>query len=136
MDQLHKLKDYLPASVLERKNILPVVSIASAASIFFASYRFFSSDQEIKTKYKKIPMPGSNYPYVGHIWSLGELPGMTIMKWHNELGPLINLKMGVKNWVLVDDPILAQKIFVSNGVKTSFRSRNVFTYDHYSKDGM
>ncbi|GAA5808616.1 hypothetical protein MFLAVUS_002008 [Mucor flavus] len=81
-------------------------------------------------------MPGSNYPYVGHIWSLGELPGMTIMKWHNELGPLINLKMGVKNWVLVDDPILAQKIFVSNGVKTSFRSRNVFTYDHYSKGGM
>ncbi|KAI8090424.1 cytochrome P450 [Thamnidium elegans] len=136
MDQLNKLRGYLPVSTLERKELLPIVSIAAAASIFFASRRFFSSGQNNKRECKKIPIPGSRYPYVGHMWSLGEVPGRTIRKWHNELGPIINLKMGIRNWFMVDDPVLAQKIFVTNGAKTSFRAHHVFSYDHYSMGGM
>ncbi|KAG2237331.1 hypothetical protein INT48_009064 [Thamnidium elegans] len=136
MDQLNKLRGYLPVSTLERKDLLPIVSIAAAASIFFASRRFFSSGQNNKRECKKIPIPGSRYPYVGHMWSLGEVPGRTIRKWHNELGPIINLKMGIRNWFMVDDPVLAQKIFVTNGAKTSFRAHHVFSYDHYSMGGM
>ncbi|KAI9274022.1 cytochrome P450 [Helicostylum pulchrum] len=136
MDQVNKLGGYLPVSSLERKDLFPVVSIAAAASIFFASYQFFSSGQNNKQEYKKIPTPGSRYPYVGHMYSLGAVPGSTIRKWHNELGPIFNLKMGIRNWFMVDDPVLAQKIFVTNGAKTSFRAHHVFSVDHYSMGGM
>ncbi|CAO3593214.1 unnamed protein product [Absidia cylindrospora] len=44
--------------------------------------------------YREIPTPGSKLPYVGHLFSLGKLPGRTLAKWNKELGPVIQIKMG------------------------------------------
>lgn len=135
MDQTTKLMEYFCLPNLDRKNVLPIVSVTTAASLIYTTYRILKTEQEKKQNFKKIPIPGSSYPYVGHMMSLGELPGRTIAKWHEELGPIINLKMGVQNWILVDDPVLAHKIFVTKGMETSYRPHNVYAHDHYSFGG-
>jgi hypothetical protein len=82
-----------------------------------------------------VSMPGSCYPYVGHMFSMGELPGKTVSKWHRELGPLIKIKMGCQYWTIVDDPFLAHKIFVTHGANTSFRPYSTYSYEYYSFKG-
>lgn len=124
MDQFNKL--IKPNFAI--KDVFPIVSITAAASIVYATYQIFLSQK--KVVYRQIPIPGSSYPYVGHMLSLGELPGKTVAKWHDELGPIIRLRMGVQNWIMVNDPILAHKIFVVKGAETSHRPHN--TYAHNS----
>jgi hypothetical protein len=62
-------------------------------------------------------VPDCSYFYIGHVFSLGEIPGKTVEEWHNKLGPIIKLYMGVQTWIVVADPILSHKIFVTNGAK-------------------
>lgn len=124
--------EYISSPKLDKKNTLTVTSLAVAVYIVYASYKLFRSSQEKKQTFKKIPVPSSAYPYIGHILSLGELPGKTIAKWHKELGPIINLKMGIQNWIIIGDPVLAHKIFVKNGIETSYRPHHVYASDLYS----
>ncbi|KAI8352157.1 cytochrome P450 [Choanephora cucurbitarum] len=67
--------------------------------------------------------------------SLGELPGEQITKWHKELGHIFKLKMGKQTWVMIDDPLLAHKIFVGHGAQTSNRPVSIYNHYHYSKGG-
>lgn len=121
--------EYISLPKLDKKDALPVASLAIAVSIVYTSYRMFLSNQGKKHNFKEIPIPGSAYPYIGHMMSLGELPGKTIKKWHEELGPIINLKMGIQNWIAVNDPVLAHKIFVTKGVDTSYRPHNAYAFN-------
>ncbi|KAI9487029.1 MAG: cytochrome P450 [Benjaminiella poitrasii] len=43
--------------------------------------------------------------------------------------------MGRKTWIMVSDPILAHKIFVSRGAETSYRPHSIFSYEYYSLRG-
>lgn len=135
MDRAAKLIEFTSLPKFDRKEVLPVVSIAAAASIFYASYRVLSSGQK-KHKFKELPVPGSAYPYVGHLLSLGDIPGRTVAKWHTELGPIIKPRMVVQSWFMISDPILAHKEFVAKGAETSSRPYNVFAHDHHSIGGM
>lgn len=119
---------------LDRKEFLPIISIAVAASILYASYRIFISGNK-KRNFKEIPTPGSAYPYIGHMLSLGELPGRMVMKWHRELGPIIKLQMGIQTWIMIDDPVLAHKVFVTNGAEASYRPHNAYSHNIYSLGG-
>lgn len=124
---------------IDHEKLVPIVSIAAATTVLLASYKLISSSkQKNKTReqgFKEIPMPGSCYPYVGHMFSMGELPGKTVSKWHRELGPLIKIKMGCQYWTIVDDPFLAHKIFVTHGANTSFRPYSTYSYEYYSFKG-
>ncbi|KAG2196313.1 hypothetical protein INT47_009308 [Mucor saturninus] len=133
MDQAIKFIETFSLPKFERKEIVPIVSIAAATSILFASYRLIKSNKKKGTK--EIPVPGSAYPYVGHMLSMGELPGRKVSEWINELGPIIKLRMGVQTWIMIGDPALAHKIFVSNGAESSFRPHSVYSHDHYSLNG-
>jgi hypothetical protein len=129
---------YVPQRI-DREKLMPIVSIATATTVLFASYKMISSSNHKRKMreqgLKKIPIPGSCYPYVGHMLSMGELPGKVVSKWHRELGPIINVKMGCQDWVIVDDPFLAHKIFVTNGADTSFRPYTTYSYEYYSFKG-
>ncbi|CAO3656437.1 unnamed protein product [Mucor hiemalis] len=121
------------------KLYFPVIAAATIL-VCTAAYRLFKYEtrtKEIhsKQKLKEIPVPGSAYPYFGHMLSMGESPSATIAQWHAQLGPLIKLRMGVHHWVIVDDPILAHKIFVTRGTETSYRPHSAFAYYHYSLQG-
>lgn len=135
MERAKTLMKYFSSSKLERRDLLPIVSIVAAISIAYLSCSIYSAGKDKNKNVKKIPVPGSSSPYVGHMMSLGDLPGRTIARWHKELGPIIKLKMGVQDWIMIDDPVLAHKIFVTNGVNTSNRPHNVFAQDHYSLGG-
>lgn len=135
MDRATMFMENIPLPNFDRKEVLPIASIAAAVSIFYASYRMLSLGQETQKAYKKIPIPDSSYPYVGHLMTLGDLPGRTVAKWHRKLGPIINLKMGVQNWIMVDDPILAHKIFVARGAETAYRPYSVYGHEYHNVGG-
>lgn len=110
-----------------------VICVVAAAIVLYACRQLFKA--EPKQISKEIPVPPSSFPVVGHMFSLGPLPGRTFQKWHNELGPILKIKMGNQTWIVVDEPYLAHKIFVTNGAYTSFRPANVFGDEHYSFHG-
>ncbi|SAL99656.1 hypothetical protein [Absidia glauca] len=59
----------------------------------------------------------------------------TIRKWNNEYGPVIKLKMGKQDWIMLTDPYLAHEIFATNGLIAS--DRPVFTFSNlYSYGGL
>ncbi|OBZ85547.1 hypothetical protein A0J61_06394 [Choanephora cucurbitarum] len=120
---------------IHQDHILPIVSISAAT--LYASYYFLrqSKRSTAMESIKEIPTPGLCYPYVGHMLSLGELPGEQITKWHKELGHIFKLKMGRQTWVMIDDPLLAHKIFVGHGAQTSSRPISIYNHYHYSKGG-
>ncbi|KAI7896201.1 cytochrome P450 [Mucor mucedo] len=113
--------------VEQGKALAPVIAGTTVA--LYLSYKIFLSLLHKKNKYaKKIPVPGSSYPYVGHMSSLGDMPAETISQWHKELGPIIQFRMGVQTWVSIDSPELAHKVMVTNGSKASHRNENEFSY--------
>lgn len=124
----------------ERDQAMRIVSITAATLVLFSSYKVICSSNKKKqikssTGTKKIPSPGGAYPYFGHIFSLGSNPGKQIQKWHSEVGPIYQLRMGVQNWIMVDDPEIAHKIFVTNGVNSSHRPESAYAQGYYSKNG-
>lgn len=128
-------------SLLGRKYIFSVISITTAITILYSTHKFVSSASNDKQKKEKsqiiteIPTPGSCYPYVGHMLALGDAPSKKLVEWHKELGPIIKVHMGKQIWVLVDDPELAHRIFVTHGAETSFRPYSTYASEHYSFRG-
>lgn len=130
-------------ATVRKEKSLPITAAATAL-LLYTSYKYLtsssanSSNNINKTKQgiKEIPVPGSKYPYVGHMLSLGDLPAKKISEWHRELGPILKLQMGVHTWILVEDRLLAQKIFVTHGTETSFRPHSIYAYHHYSMEGI
>lgn len=113
--------------------------ISAAAALLYTCYQITPSFwKKEPSKYKEIPMPSEgNYPIVGHFLSLGDEQQFEekLSVWHKELGPIIKLKFGVQTWIFVNDPRLAQEIFVNNGTKSSGRREAVFRYYYHGKHG-
>ena len=136
METLSKYLESLSRTKIERKQLALEVALVAATSTFlYASYRLWNSKNKRLLGLKEIPEAASGYPYVGHLLSLGDIPAKTISKWHAELGPIFKIRMGVINWILVDDPELAHKIFVTNGAEASNRPNSHFGFKYYSKGG-
>lgn len=68
---------------------------------------------------------------LGHIPFLSNNPGHVLLKWHKELGPIINLKMGILNFITISDPFMAHELFVSQGQVLSDRPYNTYLTDYY-----
>ncbi|KAI8334338.1 cytochrome P450 [Chlamydoabsidia padenii] len=109
-------------------------ALATGIIIYYAASKKQQKEYGIEGAYKPIPMPGSRLPYVGHLFSLGKSPAVTLTKWNQELGPLIQLKMGNQNWVIIADPYIAHDIFMTNGAVTSDRPVHTF-FDYRSHFG-
>ncbi|KAL0075192.1 cytochrome P450, partial [Phycomyces blakesleeanus] len=86
-----------------------------------------------KDGFKNIPSPPGSYPYIGHMLTLNICPGEQVKRWHEELGPIISLKMGAQPWVCISDQNIAHEIFVRNGVKSVNRPNHDFGYQVYSR---
>ncbi|KAI9488242.1 cytochrome P450 [Zychaea mexicana] len=84
---------------------------------------------------KEIPTPKGAIPYFGHLFSLGEVPVLQFNKWHKELGTIIRVRMGVKEWVSISDPHLAHQVLGVNTTITAARPHTTFLCDfHALKD--
>ncbi|KAG2205811.1 hypothetical protein INT47_003994 [Mucor saturninus] len=120
---------------VEQGKALAPVAVGTAAALYL-SYKIFQSLLYKNNEYiKEIPVPSSAYPYVGHMFSLGDMPAEKVSQWHKELGPIIKFRMGVQTWVSIDSPELAHKVMVTNGSKTSHRNENEFMFHMYSFGG-
>lgn len=110
---------------------------AASTFVLYCSYKMISSKHKKNqiSGLKDIPSPKGEYPYFGHMLSLGKSPGKQIQKWHKEVGHIFQLHMGIQTWVMVDDPLLAHKIFVTNGAQTSHRPDSNFALNYYSMGG-
>ncbi|GAA5804557.1 cytochrome P450 [Helicostylum pulchrum] len=131
MDRINTFIDSLPRQ-LERDHIVPIVSIAAATTLLFSTYKLFSNRNH--KGLTKIPVPRGGYPYFGHMFSVGTDPSRKFAEWHKESGPILQIRMGIQTWVLIADPEIAHKVFVTNGVHSSHRPHNTFT-NIYSHNG-
>ncbi|KAI7872656.1 cytochrome P450 [Spinellus fusiger] len=75
-------------------------------------------------------MPSKKYPYLGHLPYIGENSFLKLYEWHQKLGPLLHIKMGVQDILFISDPNIAHEIFTVNGGITSLRPSNKFN-DHF-----
>ncbi|KAI8139124.1 cytochrome P450 [Fennellomyces sp. T-0311] len=122
------------------KNRDPVAISAASATVtvilaFLLAYKQRKRIQKQPASFKEIPMPKEHYPIFGHLLSLGPMVSHTMTKWHNELGPIIQLRMGVQRWIVLNDPKMAHEVFVTNGQVASSRPFMSFTYQVYAKGG-
>lgn len=120
--------------VEQGKALAPIIAGTTVA--LYISYKIIYSLFHSKNKFnREIPVPGSAYPYVGHLFSLGDMPAETVSQWHKKHGPIIHLRMGVQTWISIDSPELAHKLMVTNGSKTSHRNESEFAFKLYSFGG-
>ncbi|KAI7866026.1 cytochrome P450, partial [Spinellus fusiger] len=110
--------------------------LAGAISVGTAMYIAYSvTKTKEKNTIKEIPMFSGRYPYVGHMLHLSDLPHLNMHEWHKELGSIIKVKMGVKDFVVISDPLIAHEVFVKNGSITSSRPYQKFGTEYYSLGG-
>lgn len=122
---------FAPKIELEKKH-LPIIATATALLYTFIYIRD-SVRKEVKRKIlREIPTPGNSYPFFGNIFGLGRMPDRTIAKWHDDLGPIIKTRLGVKTFISISEPRLAHKVLTSLGSKTSFRYQTDFLLNHYT----
>jgi hypothetical protein len=64
------------------------------------------------------------------------MPGKKVYQWHEELNsPIIRLKMGAVNWIMISDPTLCHEVLGKNGKRTSGRPYSTFGYEIYGRGG-
>ncbi|KAL0086935.1 hypothetical protein F4703DRAFT_1927808 [Phycomyces blakesleeanus] len=129
--------------IKDSNHIIPIFGVVMLGLAAKYVYRLYSSSKQkqrlndpwYKEGFKDIPSPSEKYPYIGHMLSLGDNPSFQLEKLHQELGPIFRLQMGTQRWVLLSDPLLAHDLFVRNGINTSGRHPQKFSYKMYSKGG-
>ncbi|KAI7865851.1 cytochrome P450 [Spinellus fusiger] len=112
---------------------LPLMSAVALVTAAYSVYYIMKKDKN--QDFSSIPMPKGNYPIVGHIPHLVKSLELKLHEWHKELGPIIHIKMGAKDFIIISDPGLAHKVFVTNGVSTSSRPPHRFSDKYHSHDG-
>ncbi|KAI8144064.1 cytochrome P450 [Fennellomyces sp. T-0311] len=72
---------------------------------------------------------------IGHLFSFDKLPGYKLKEWHDELGPVIRIQMGVQQWITISDPNIVHHVLTVNGAVASNRPYQRFTSQGYSNGG-
>ncbi|KAI9282568.1 cytochrome P450 [Sporodiniella umbellata] len=96
-------------------------AVLTVATAWWVRRAIRKSKEFKKLGAKEIPTPEGQYFYLGHLPLLGKYPGLKVTEWHNQLGPIFQIKAGVQNWVFIGDPEAAHEIFVSKGTISSGR---------------
>ncbi|KAI7863483.1 cytochrome P450 [Spinellus fusiger] len=109
------------------------VGIATICISFYTL--FFDSKDKNDDGFDKIPMPNRKYPYLGHLPYFRNNAFLKLYEWHKELGPIIHVKMGNKDFVFISDPVIAYKVFNVNGSITSLRPPNKFIDEYLFMNG-
>ncbi|KAG2225134.1 hypothetical protein INT45_011817, partial [Circinella minor] len=71
--------------------------------------------------------------YIGHLFQIpGSLPALKFDEWHKEYGPLIQIKMGVKQWIIIGDRQIANDILKVKGAATSGRPYHFYLSNYHT----
>ncbi|KAI9496351.1 cytochrome P450 [Zychaea mexicana] len=135
MDLQHGTNFYKVVSKHASENSTTAAAVLGLAACAWLLLRSSKDSKNYETDAIEIPTPCSSLPYFGHMFALGKKPITQLTNWNKELGPIISVKMGVRQWVVVSDPFLAHEIFNVNGRFTSERPQTPFFSDHYAMGG-
>ncbi|CEI92637.1 hypothetical protein RMCBS344292_06891 [Rhizopus microsporus] len=133
MDYYHELIQKIGHP--ERYKTILGAAVASVTTLYLLKRVISGMSKKKSDEFKGIPVPKGEYFYLGHAPLLGKRPGEVITKWHQEYGPIIRIKMGVQNWLLLGDPQVAHEILVSKGLVTSGRPEHTFLGKIHGKGG-
>ena len=56
-----------------------------------------------------------------HLLTFDKMATLKFKERHDDLGPVIQIKMGVYTWIIINDPYIAHELFVKNGTVASNR---------------
>ncbi|KAI8143436.1 cytochrome P450 [Fennellomyces sp. T-0311] len=109
-----------------------VTSALTCCAITLLAYFWVNPASNQKKALDAIPTP-KGYPYIGHILCFDKLHAHKLKEWHDELGPVIRVQMGVQPWIVVSDPKIVYELFVLNSSVASNRPYQVLSSHHYSR---
>ncbi|KAI8144063.1 cytochrome P450 [Fennellomyces sp. T-0311] len=115
-------------------SIAPTSAVV-AVILVLVHYLFPSKPRHLQNTLDLIPTPKGCYPYFGHFLSFDKLPGSKLKEWHDELGPVIRIQMGVQQWITISDPNIVHHVLTVNGAVASNRPYQRFTSQGYSNGG-
>ncbi|KAG1474830.1 hypothetical protein G6F56_000105 [Rhizopus delemar] len=111
---------------IEKHTTLLSAAVATVITAFFIRSIVSKSRENYTRGAQEIPSPKGNYFYLGHIPHMSKRPGLTVTKWHQELGPIFKIKMGVQTWVFLGEPEVAHEILSVQGGATAGRPQFTF----------
>ena len=71
---------------------------------------------------------------IGHLLSFDKVAGFKFKEWHDDLGPVIQVRMGVYTWIIINDSYIAHELFVTNGAVSSNRTAEHGTTKYISNN--
>ncbi|KAG2228138.1 hypothetical protein INT45_009184 [Circinella minor] len=118
---------------LRHHKLAPVISIAAAAGLaVYALTTAIRSNTKTPKGYKEIPVADGRLPYFGHLLSLGDVPAFKLTELQKKHGSIMKVYMGVQEWIMISDPLMAHEIFMTKGSVTSGRPFQLYTHQYYS----
>ncbi|KAG2236928.1 cytochrome P450 [Thamnidium elegans] len=121
---------FLPRINIKKPSLRTIAAATVLLCVYIAIRRSLKNKSLKATK--EIPSPPSCYPIFGHLFSIGNMLDRTIADWHDELGPILKIKVGSRTIVSINEPKLAHKLFASLGTKSAFRFQTDFVRNHYT----
>ncbi|RUP45867.1 cytochrome P450 [Jimgerdemannia flammicorona] len=93
--------------------------------IAFIGYYFSAPAKETDKLNNGKELPGPiGIPYFGNIFQIGLHQYISFSKWAQEYGPIFQIKLGVKRWVVVSDAAVAHELMVKRGTNYSARDHS------------
>ncbi|KAI9312910.1 cytochrome P450 [Dichotomocladium elegans] len=85
-----------------------------------------------------IPSPKGSVFYFGHLLSFKRdvMPVQMLTEWQKDLGPIMQIDMGVRRWVVITDPYLAHELMNIQGSITSGRPSYMFSHVYARNKGL
>ncbi|KAI7858756.1 cytochrome P450 [Circinella umbellata] len=120
-------------------NVGPTTAAASVGAIALLTtviwkFSLSTNSNGEMVPYAGIPTPKGNAPYIGHLFTIGSDLIKRSHEWHQELGPIFYMKVGVRPFLIISDPNIAHELLVSNGRFTSSRPNDNIVEDFFGHD--
>ncbi|KAI9282684.1 cytochrome P450 [Sporodiniella umbellata] len=114
-------------------------------TIWWVRRKIAKPDSHNTCRTKQIPCPKGRYFYFGisiwklliyikrHLFTLGKNFGSKVTEWHEKLGPIFRIQIGVQSWVFIGNSQVAHEIFTTKDMLSSGRPFCGFGRDVHSQ---
>lgn len=104
-------------------------------TVFFLmlAFAFVKSLFSFPNRGKKLPPGPFKLPIIGNLAQLGELPHQSLAKLAQIYGPIMHLKLGHVNTIVISSPVIAQQVLQKQDIafSTRFIPDALYACDHF-----
>ncbi|KAM3341931.1 cytochrome CYP82D47 [Capsicum galapagoense] len=107
-------------------SLIALPTLAISFLIFFFLHKLFFSAKKRSTS-RNVPEAGGAWPIIGHLHLLNgpEMPHKIFGRMADKYGPIFQLKLGVKQVVIVSDHKIAKECFTTNDMTFATRPKSL-----------